>query len=75
MLLRCVPSYRRGFIMGLDGAINTIGRIISPLVMGEVYRRYGAGAAFGFAGTAVVGGAAIALYRRFATLRNLPVNQ
>ena len=74
MLLRCVPSYRRGAIMGLDGAINTIARVISPLVMGEVYRRYGASRAFGAAGIAVFGGAFVALYRRFVVLRDTKTN-
>lgn len=69
MLLRCVPSHRRGAIMGLDGAINTIGRIISPLIMGDVYRRYGAGAAFGLAGGVVFGGALTTLFRRYFVLR------
>jgi DHA1 family tetracycline resistance protein-like MFS transporter len=68
MLLRCVPSHRRGAIMGLDGTINTIARIISPLVMGDVYRRYGAGASFGLAGVAVFGGVATTLVRRFVVL-------
>lgn len=69
MLLRCVPSHRRGAIMGLDGTINTIGRIVAPLVMGDVYRRCGAGAAFGLAGVAAFGGSATALFRRFVVLR------
>ena len=70
MLLRCVPSYRRGAIMGLDGAINTVARVISPLIMGEVYRRYGASAAFGAAGVAVFGGAIVALYRRLLVMKD-----
>lgn len=69
MLLRCVPSNRRGTIMGLDGTINTIARIVSPLIMGDVYRRYGAGSAFGLAGMMVFGGAFTALFRRFVVLR------
>jgi MFS family permease len=68
MLLRCVPSYQRGFIMGLDGAINTIGRVISPLLIGDIYRRYGAGVAFGSAGVAVFCGALVALIRRCLVL-------
>eukprot|EP00980_Cylindrotheca_fusiformis_P014414 scaffold3840_cov129-Cylindrotheca_fusiformis.AAC.10 len=68
MLLRCVPSSQRGFIMGLDGAVNTVGRVISPILTGEIYRRFGAGAAFGAAGAAVLCGAVVALLRRFAVL-------
>jgi DHA1 family tetracycline resistance protein-like MFS transporter len=70
MLLRCVPSSRRGAIMGLDGTINTIARIVSPLFMGDIYRRYGAGAAFGLAGTMVFGGMFTALFRRYIVLRD-----
>jgi MFS transporter, DHA1 family, tetracycline resistance protein len=68
MLLRCVPSNRRGAIMGLDGAINTIARVISPLVMGDIYRRYGPAIAFGVAGVGVFGGVVTTLYRRFVVL-------
>jgi predicted MFS family arabinose efflux permease len=71
MLLRCVPSHRRGAIMGLDGAINTIARVVSPLLMGELYRRYGAGAAFGCAGVAVFGGVATTLFRRYVVLKDM----
>jgi DHA1 family tetracycline resistance protein-like MFS transporter len=74
MLLRCVPSHRRGAIMGLDGAINTIARVISPLLMGELYRRYGAGAAFGCAGVAVLGGVATTLFRRYVVLQGTYAN-
>jgi MFS transporter, DHA1 family, tetracycline resistance protein len=69
MLLRCVPSNKRGTIMGLDGTINTLARIVSPLVMGEIFRRYGAGAAFGVAGTMVFGGVFTTLLRRYVVLR------
>lgn len=70
MLLRCVPSSKRGAIMGLDGAINTIGRIISPLLMGEVYRRMGAGAAFGIAGALVLVGMITTLFRGYVVKKN-----
>jgi len=70
MLLRCVPSSKRGAIMGLDSAINTVGRIISPLFMGEVYRRFGAGAAFGLAGSLVFVGMGTTLFRRFVVLKD-----
>lgn len=70
MLLRCVPPKKRGFILGLDGFINTLARILTPIISGEIYRRYNAGTAFATAGIAVVCGAAIALLRRYATLRD-----
>jgi len=69
MLLRCVPSNQRGTIMGLDGTINTIARIVSPLIMGDIFRRYGAGAAFGLAGIMVFGGVFTTLIRRYVVLR------
>lgn len=72
MLLRCVPPHRRGAVMGLDGAINTIGRVISPLVMGELYRRRGPTAAFGVAGVAVLSAATLALIRRVMVVQQRP---
>jgi DHA1 family tetracycline resistance protein-like MFS transporter len=69
MLLRCVPPHRRGFILGVDGSINTLARVASPLAMGVLYRRYHAGAAFGVAGLAVMAGAGTALLRRYAVVR------
>jgi MFS family permease len=71
MLLRCVPPHRRGFVLGLDGSTNTLARILSPLVMGEVYRRYHAGIAFSTAGIMVILGAATALFRRYTTLNTV----
>ena len=70
MLLRCVPPKKRGFILGLDGFINTVARILTPVISGEIYRRYNAGTAFITAGIAVVFGAIMTLLRRYATTRN-----
>ena len=70
MLLRCVPPKKRGFILGLDGFINTLARILTPIISGEIYRRYNAGAAFAAAGVAVVCGGITALLRRYATIRD-----
>ena len=56
--------------MGLDGMINTIARIGSPIIMGDIYRRLGASTAFGVASVAVFSSAAIALVRRFIVLRD-----
>eukprot|EP00978_Attheya_sp_CCMP212_P003237 scaffold6665_cov53-Attheya_sp.AAC.2 len=69
MLLRCVPPNRRGAVMGLDGAINTIGRVIAPLAMGELYRKFGPSAAFGVAGGMAFLAVLITLVRRFVVLR------
>lgn len=73
MLLRCVPPNKRGAVMGLDGAINTVGRVIAPLLMGELYRRFGPAVAFGLAGMVVFGAAGTALLRRIAVMRKLKV--
>lgn len=69
MLLRCVAPNRRGAVMGLDGAINTVARVISPLLMGELYRRYGAAMAFRTAAIASGAAAATALVRRYMVIR------
>eukprot|EP00521_Asterionellopsis_glacialis_P016524 CAMPEP_0195309334 /NCGR_PEP_ID=MMETSP0707-20130614/38687_1 /TAXON_ID=33640 /ORGANISM="Asterionellopsis glacialis, Strain CCMP134" /LENGTH=272 /DNA_ID=CAMNT_0040373631 /DNA_START=1 /DNA_END=819 /DNA_ORIENTATION=- len=69
MLLRCVPPNRRGAVMGLDGAINTIGRVIAPLVMGTLYRLFGPSVAFGVAGGMSFLAVATTLIRRFIVLR------
>ena len=69
MLLRCVPSYRRGAVMGLDGAVNTLARVIAPLVIGDLYSKRGPCAAFGVAGAAAFSAAIIAFFRRVLVLR------
>jgi MFS transporter, DHA1 family, tetracycline resistance protein len=74
MLLRCVPPNRRGFILGLDGAINTIARIIAPIFMGHLYRTHGSSAAFGLAGKAALFSALLALGKRVHVLRQENIN-
>jgi MFS family permease len=69
MLLRCVPPNRRGFILGLDGAVNTVARIISPLLMGGIYKAKGPKAAFGLAGGTVLFAAMAALAKRLHVLK------
>jgi MFS transporter, DHA1 family, tetracycline resistance protein len=71
MLLQCVPPNRRGFILGLDGSINTLARVVAPLAIGALYRKYNAGVAFGAAGIAVIIGAASALFRRYIVTREI----
>jgi len=70
MLLQCVPPYQRGTVMGIDGIINTIARIGSPIIMGDIYRRVGASMAFGVAGLAVFCSSTIAIVRRLMVLRD-----
>jgi len=69
MLLQCVPSNKRGVVMGVDGTINTLARVLSPLAMGEIHRRYGPGFCFGAAGLFVYTAAILALIRRWIVLR------
>jgi MFS transporter, DHA1 family, tetracycline resistance protein len=69
MLLRCVPPNRRGFILGFDGAINTVARIVAPLVMGHLYQTRGSSAAFGLAGKAVLIAATTAMAKRVYVMR------
>jgi len=69
MLLQCVPPHRRGFILGFDGIINTLARIVSPLLMGTLYRTRGPKVAFGVAGTASLIAAALAVFKRMMVVR------
>lgn len=69
MLLLCVPPYQRGAVMGVDGAINTLARIVSPLIMGDIYRRFGATRTFAMASCAALTSAIMALFRRFMVVR------
>ena len=69
MLLQCVPSHKRGAVMGFDGAVNTLARVISPLVFGSIHSSYGAGACFKVAGSCVYTAVFIALLRRWLVLR------
>lgn len=69
MLLQCVPPNKRGAVMGFDGTVNTLARVVSPLAMGEIHRRYGPGRCFGVAGLFVYSAAILALIRRWVVLR------
>lgn len=70
MLLQCVPPNRRGFILGLDGIVNTIGRILAPLFIGNLYRMHGPKAAFGVAGGAALLAVVLASVKRIIVLRS-----
>jgi len=75
MLLRCVPTSKRGAVMGLDGAVNTIARVISPLAVGEIYRRKGATMAFSLASGAVLSAAVLTVLRRLLVMRDLGISR
>lgn len=72
MLLRCVPPHRRGAVMGLDGTIKTFGRAITPLVMGEIYRKFGPTYTFTVTGYIIFVAVATTLIRRCMVLRAIP---
>ena len=69
MLLQCVPPHRRGAVMGFDGTVNTMARVVSPLLFGEIYRKHGASACFRVAGSCVCAATSLALFRRWLVLR------
>ncbi|KAL3781101.1 hypothetical protein ACHAW5_005008 [Stephanodiscus triporus] len=71
MLLQCVPSQKRGAVMGFDGAVNTVARIVSPLIIGEIHRVKGAGACFKVAGSCAYAAVSVALFRRWLVLRKM----
>jgi len=54
MLFQHVEANQRGKILGLDGGINTIGRVIGPILIGGISTRFGSGAAFASAGLVVL---------------------
>mmetsp|Transcript_44904 Transcript_44904/g.88339 ORF Transcript_44904/g.88339 Transcript_44904/m.88339 type:complete len:573 (-) Transcript_44904:190-1908(-) len=70
MLLRCVPAHQRGTVMGLDGAVNTLARVIAPLFFGRLFAARGATAAFQSAGSVVLAASVIAATRRLLVMRH-----
>lgn len=73
LLLQCVPPSQRGTVMGVDSAVNTVSRVVAPLVLGELYKTSGAAACFAAAAAAVVLSAAVTAARRAAVLREQAV--
>jgi len=69
MLLQCVPRQRRGTMMGIDEACNTVARVGAPIAFGTLYAKFGASACCGGAGFAVLLAALLAMFRRFVVLR------
>jgi len=64
-----VPKNRRGFIMGLDGAINTVARVISGPLLGHLYKVFGPSVCFGTASAATGLAAIVTMLRRLMVLR------
>lgn len=67
ILTQCAPPKRRGFVLGVDSAVNSVGRILSPVLMGLLYQ-VNPVRAFRSAGLAVFLGAIVMMLQR-ATLR------
>lgn len=67
ILTCCAPPNQRGFVLGVDSAVNSVGRILSPVLMGLLYQACPV-RAFRSAGLAVFLGAVVMIVRR-ATLR------
>lgn len=58
LLTRCAPDKRRGTVLGVDSAVNSVGRILAPTVLGGAYER-SPERAFGLVGLVVAVGAAV----------------
>jgi len=69
MLLQCVPRHRRGAVMGLDEAINTVARVISGPLLGHLYKVFGPSVCFGTASAATGLAAIVTMLRRLMVLR------
>merc|ERR1712226_1105138 len=64
LLTRCAPANRRGLILGVDSAVNSVGRILSPAILGKLYEMNPT-KAFTLVSSVVAAGAiAMALHRR-----------
>mmetsp|Transcript_43866 Transcript_43866/g.80144 ORF Transcript_43866/g.80144 Transcript_43866/m.80144 type:complete len:479 (-) Transcript_43866:35-1471(-) len=61
ILTEASPPGRRGLILGIDSAVNTVARVLSPTLMGMIYQGHGAAAAFQRASLVLVGGASLLL--------------
>ena len=57
--------------MGFDGAVNTLARVFSPLIMGEIHRVKGPGACFKLTGLCMYAAVSVAMFRRWLVLRKL----
>jgi len=62
LLARSAPSERRGLLLGVDSAVNTVGRILAPAIFGVVYDASPA-RAFGLISAVVAVGVVALLFR------------
>ena len=70
LLLHCSPPNRRGALMGLDEACNTIARVCAPPFFLSLIATRGLSSCLSAAAAAVFAGALIAALRRWVVLRD-----
>jgi len=70
MLLQCVPRHRRGAIMGLDEAFNTVARVAAPIAFGQLYSTQGPTTCLSAASLAVFLAAVVAVIRGLLVMRS-----
>lgn len=69
MLLQCAPRHRRGALMGLDEACNTVARVCAPPFFLSLIASHGLSACTSAAAAAVFLGVLVAAFRRWIVLR------
>ena len=72
LLMQCVPPTKRGAVMGIDSAINSMARILSPLVFGRIFATDPA-LCFGMAGAIVFVASVVVMSRRFIVRKSVPI--
>lgn len=70
MLLQCAPRHRRGALMGLDEACNTVARVCAPPFFLSLIASHGLSACTSAAAAAVFLGVLVAAFRRWIVLRD-----
>mmetsp|Transcript_33139 Transcript_33139/g.72249 ORF Transcript_33139/g.72249 Transcript_33139/m.72249 type:complete len:568 (-) Transcript_33139:494-2197(-) len=65
LLMQCVPPDKRGQVMGIDSAVNTVARILGPIVFGVLYGKFGPEASFLMAAGVVFLAAIVTLVRKY----------
>ena len=69
MLLQCAPPHRRGALMGLDEACNTVARVCAPPLFLSLIAKHGLSACTSAAAAAVMLAAMIVVFRRWVVMR------
>ena len=70
LLMQCVPANRRGAVMGLDSAVNSVARICAPIAFGRLAAAGGGGSVAHFyaAAAATAAAAVLVLARRYVVM-------